>query len=113
MIMSIWCLVQLKWTYCYHLTIFNLAFLSLHSFQLQCMLKSCSSVHSSSVPCHIQILCVPKPAPSILSYAMWLDPFLLLYLPGVKFTDTSPSPESMFYFHFVTTFVNCLLIMPC
>ena len=33
---------------------------------------------SSSIPWNL------KPVPNILSYAMWLDPFLLLYLTGVN-----------------------------
>ena len=57
--------------------------------------------------CPLQIFFIIKPAPSILSYAMWLGFHPLLHLPCVKFTDTTPSPESMFYFHVVLFSVNC------
>src|ERR1043165_7698024 len=47
--------VQLKWTWCNHLTISNLAFFFFAFFQLQCMLESCSSDHASVIPCHLQL----------------------------------------------------------
>ena len=88
---------------------------ALHVFailQLQCKLKLWSFDHSNILFMSSSILFIIKPA--LTYYHMpcgWVPP--LLHLPGVKFIDTTPSPESMFYFHVVTTSVIALLIMPC
>ena len=90
-----------------HLAISNLLSMSLPSFNFSAcwILIICSfQVSFMSSP----NLCIIKPAPSILSYAMWLGFHPLLHLPGVKFIDTTPSPKLMFYFHVVTTSINFL-----
>src|SRR4051812_24152588 len=55
MVMPMWCFVQLKWTWCDTPSHIKPAFLFFAFFQLQCILKYCSSDHASVVPCHLQI----------------------------------------------------------
>src|SRR4051812_27166310 len=46
-------------------------------FQLQCMLKCCSSDLQAFVPYHLHLFSIIILNPSILSYAMWLDPIFV------------------------------------
>ena len=105
-----WCshgvFVQLMWTRCDHL-IQNQSVLSACSFSTSVHFERliicsflvlfhviCNHLSSKSAPEHI-VIC------KVAGFQ------LLLHLPCVKFTDTAPSPESMFYFQHWLTYVNC------
>ena len=66
---------------------------------------------SSSVSCHLQIFSSNQHLTYCLCNVAGFQ--LLLHLPCVKFTDTTPSPESMITFHVVLFMLYALLIMPC
>ena len=74
-------------------------FLSLHHSNFSACWKCCSFDPFNSVSCHLQIFSSNQHLTYCLCNVAGFQ--LLLHLPCVKFTDTTPSPESMITFHVV------------
>src|SRR3954471_8331266 len=72
MVMSMWCFMQLIWRGCETSSHIN-CFSYLVSCQLLCMLTSDHLNHSKVLSMPSSIPFIFKPAPNMLSYAMWLD----------------------------------------